>query len=42
MLCLTISKTIMSETQKILTNIVYTIGSVWHLLIVLKPIPTTE
>ena len=41
MLCLTISKT-MSETQKILTNTVYTIGSVWHLLIVLKPIPTTE
>ena len=41
MLCLTRSKT-MSGTQKILTNMVSTIGSVWHFLIILKPIPTTE
>ena len=32
----------MIETESILTNMVYTIGSVWLLLIILKPILTLD
>ena len=39
-LCLILSKKIIIETEHIQTNMVYTIGSMWHLLFILKPIPT--